>query len=357
MARVLLGMSGGVDSSVAALVLLEQGHEVIGATMRLVAGQAPGGRPNSCCSQKDVDDARSVCDKLGIRHVSFDLDDEFEREVIERWADAYESGLTPNPCIFCNRHMKFERFWDLAQKMGCEAMATGHYARTDLAGEQGRARLLRAKNLEKDQSYVLWTAPQDVLAHLILPLGEFSSKDEVRAKAEAAGLITARKRDSQDICFVPDGDWAAYLDRRRGHASEPGHIVDTGGRFLGWHGGQVRYTLGQRKGLGVQEGRRLYVVSKDAQGNTLVMGEEDELYSESFFAAEANWVSLAEPARPVEGEVAVCYQGRTHPCTVEVCAGGRLSIRCSHPVRAVAPGQSAVIYDGDTLICGGIILP
>ena len=358
MSRVLVAMSGGVDSSVAAKLLVDAGHEVVGATMRLVTNEVVGAAgSNTCCSLRDVEDARTVCERLGIVHHTFDLDDDFTEQVITRWVEAYEAGLTPNPCIWCNRHMKFELLWDLACKLGCDKLATGHYARVlhDPAG--GPARLAKARYLEKDQSYVLWPVRQEVLANLILPLGELSSKDEARAIATEAGLVTARKHDSQDICFVPDGDWPAYLDRWRGHPAEVGRIVDADGTVVGWHRGMARYTIGQRKGLGVSAGRRLYVVAKDAATNTVRVGDNDELFSSSFVATDAIWPAGEVPQGPVRGSVVGCYHGFEHACTVVSAGDATFRVECDKSVRAIAPGQSAVVYDGDVVLCGGIIAP
>ena len=358
MSRVLVAMSGGVDSSVAAKLLIDAGHDVVGATMRLVTNEVVGAAgSNTCCSLEDVADARAVCDMLGIPHHTFDLDDDFTEQVIERWVAAYEAGLTPNPCIWCNRYMKFELLWDLAQKLGCDKLATGHYARVLRDPSGGPARLAKARFLEKDQSYVLWPVRQEALRNLILPLGEFTSKDEVRSIAEASGFVTARKHDSQDICFVPDGDWPAYLDRWRGHPEKPGHIVDAEGNVVGWHRGMVRYTIGQRKGLGVSAGRRIYVVAKDAATNTVRVGDNDELLSTSFRAGEAIWPAGEVPSGTVRGEVVCCYNGFPHSCTVEPVGTDTFNVTCDKSVRAVAPGQSAVVYDGDVVICGGVILP
>ena len=358
MSRVLVAMSGGVDSSVAAKLLVDAGHEVVGATMRLVTNEVVGAKgSNTCCSLKDVEDARTVCERLGIAHHTFDLDDDFTEQVITRWVEAYEAGLTPNPCIWCNRYMKFELLWDLARKLGCDKLATGHYARVLHDPEGGPARLAKARFLEKDQSYVLWPVRQEVLRNLVLPLGELASKDEARAIAQEAGLVTARKHDSQDICFVPDGDWPAYLDRWRGRPEEVGRIVDADGTVVGWHRGMARYTIGQRKGLGVSAGRRLYVVAKDTVTNTVRVGGNDELMSDSFCATEAIWPAGMVPHEPVRGEAVCCYHGFAHACTVIPTAEGAFRVDCDKPVRAVAPGQSVVVYDGDVVLCGGVIAP
>ena len=356
MAKVLVGMSGGVDSSVAALLLRDAGHEVVGVTMRLATNDSLGiVGESTCCSTADVLDAQAVCDALGIRHVSFDLDEEFAEAVIRPFSDAYAAGLTPNPCIWCNRHLKFGLLWHIAQRMGCEALATGHYARVVRSEVDGCYELRQAADRDKDQSYVLYPIAPDVLPHVLLPLGELSGKEEVRARAAAAGLPTASKHESQDICFVPDGDYPAFLERFRDEELEPGRIVDQAGEVLGEHGGIERFTIGQRKGLAVSVGRRLYVLDKDPITRNVLVGPDDALLSCEFVVAEANWPSGEVVQAPFRGEVVTCYHGFRHACTVEPLGGDAFRIVCDAPVRAIAPGQSAVVYTGDRVVCGGII--
>ena len=355
MAKVLVGMSGGVDSSVAALLLRDAGHEVVGVTMRLATNDSLGiVGESTCCSTADVLDAQAVCDALGIRHVSFDLDEEFAEAVIRPFSDAYAAGLTPNPCIWCNRHLKFGLLWHIAQRMGCDALATGHYARV-VRGADGRCELRQAVDRDKDQSYVLYPIAPEVLPHVLLPLGELGGKEEVRAIAARAGLPTASKHESQDICFVPDGDYPAFLERFRGEALAPGRIVDEAGEVLGEHGGIERFTVGQRKGLAVSVGHRLYVVDKEPTTRDVVVGPNDALFSSAFAVAEANWPSGAVPQEPFRGEVVTCYHGFRHACTVEPQGSDAFHVVCDEPVRAIALGQSAVVYAGDRVVCGGII--
>ncbi len=355
MSKVLVAMSGGVDSSVCALELAEAGHEVVGATMRLLApGRFGVVGQSTCCSLEDVQGARLTCDKLGIRHVTFDLDDEFAEHVMAPFSDAYAAGLTPNPCILCNRHLKFDLLWRLGQQLGCDALATGHYARV-VRPEGQPAELHRARAADKDQSYVLYPVRQEVLAHLMLPLGEFASKEEVRERAEAAGLSSAHKHDSQDICFVPDGDYPAFLERFRGRALRHGQIVDEQGQVLGEHEGIERFTIGQRKGIGISGPGRLYVLSKEPQTARVVVGENERLGSNQIWVADANWLAGAAPEGAFRGQAVVCHHGIVHEVTVSPEGEGRFMAQSDAPIRAVAPGQSMVVYDGDRVVCGGVI--
>ncbi|MBQ6395103.1 MAG: tRNA 2-thiouridine(34) synthase MnmA [Atopobiaceae bacterium] len=361
MARILVALSGGVDSSVCALLFKQAGHECIGVTRRLVTNDSIGiiGE-TTCCSLSDILDARAVCGKLGIPHHVFDLDDVFTEHVILPFSDAYAAGLTPNPCILCNRHMKFDLLWTFAKQLGCDGMATGHYARV-VHTLDGTAELHRARDAAKDQSYVLYPCPQEVLRHLHLPLGDLSGKDETRRIAEENGLLTAHKQDSQDICFVPDGDYPAFLERFRKQPLVPGEIVDAQGTVLGTHPGIEHFTIGQRKGLDVSVGKRMYVVDKDPDTARITIDANEALFSDRFDAVDANWLDGAmpkpvdgEPAR-IEGEVVVCHHGIPHRAVVIPTGPDGFSVHALESIRAVAPGQSAVLYVGDKVFCGGAI--
>ena len=342
--KVLCAMSGGVDSSVCAKLLIDGGYEVVGATMRL--------HP---CAPGDAEDAAEVCRRLGIEHRVFDLSEEFTREVIDRFAAAYERGETPNPCIECNRHLKFGRLLEEAERAGCRYIATGHYARITRDEASGRYLLKRALHPEKDQSYVLYRLTQGQLSRTLFPLGELS-KDEVRAAAESAGFVTARKRDSQDICFIPDGDYSAYIRRHTGKDYPAGDFVGTDGRVLGRHSGIINYTVGQRRGLGISLGERAYVCGIDAAANTVTLGRNDELFTDTVHIRDINMVSLPDIEGSLRAEAKLRYSHRPQPVLVTRGGEDGLLLKFDTPQRAVTPGQSAVIYLGDTVVGGGVIV-
>ena len=349
--QILVAMSGGVDSAVAAATLVQQGHLCIGATMRLSTGKA-----GTCGSGAEAEDARRVAEKLHIPHKVFDFSADFEKQVIERFCTAYQQGKTPNPCIDCNRYMKFQKLYEQAKELGCDKVATGHYARVRYDEKSGRWQLLRARCLEKDQSYVLYTLSQEQLAASVFPLGEMESKGAVREKAAALGFENADKPDSQDICFVPDGDYAAFLEEHTGETAAPGDFVDGTGRVLGRHRGLIRYTVGQRKGLGLSLPAPLYVCEKRVEDNTVVLGEEQKLFKIELFATDFNWIACDPPKEPLPVTVMTRYRAREVAGDASVLPDGRVHIRCSQPVRAVTPGQAVVLYDGDRVVGGGKIL-
>ena len=291
--KALIAMSGGVDSSVAALLMKD--CDRIGCTMRLYDGEESEKQTNTCCSLDDVEDARAVCRRMGIPYYVFNFKDEFEKKIIRKFADSYRRGVTPNPCIDCNRYMKFERLLDRARELGCELVVTGHYARVEERG--GRYLLRKGLDESKDQSYVLYTLTQEQLAHIRFPLGGLS-KDEVRRIAQENGFINASKPDSQDICFVPDGDYAAFLERY-GAGTPAGDFVTPDGRVLGRHKGIAHYTIGQRKHLGIAVGAPIYVVRIDPIENTVVLGSEDLLFGTVCTVGDFNWISGEAPAEPI----------------------------------------------------------
>ena len=354
--KVLVGMSGGVDSSVAASLLLEQGYDVAGATLHLYNNEDAGiAKARTCCSLADVEDARSVARRLGIEHYVFNFGPEFRREVIDRFADGYARGDTPNPCIDCNRYIKFGKMLERAKLLGFDFIATGHYARGGFDEATGRRLLKKAADASKDQTYVLYPLTQDELAHTLFPLGGLT-KAEVRGLAEERGFVNARKPDSEDICFVPGGDYAAFLENVMGLKQEPGDFVDSAGNMLGRHRGQIRYTVGQRKGLGVSFGEPKYVVRKDAASNTVVLGGKGELLCGRCTVGGVNLIALDRLTEPVEAGVKARYSQEEAAAVLSPLPGGRMEVRFREPQRAVTPGQAAVFYRGDTVLGGGTIL-
>ena len=349
---VMMAMSGGVDSSVAALLLRQAGHDVRGATMVLRNDQE-----STCGSSRDVEDARAVCRRLDIPHDAFDLRDRFDAAVVRPFCDAYLEGRTPNPCIDCNRFLKFEALQKRRRELGFDYVATGHYARRRWDAATGRWQLLRACDPAKDQSYVLYHLTQDTLAHMLFPLGELT-KGEVRELARARGFVTAAKPESQDICFVPDGDYAGFIEGRCGAdtAFNPGEIVDREGRVLGEHAGLIRYTIGQRKGIGVAAREPLYVLGKDASANRLIVGFRDELLSSGVVARDVNLIGGDAWEAPREVQVKTHYRQRPVAATVEMSGDDELTVVFDELQGSAAPGQSAVLYDGDEVLGGGTIV-
>ena len=356
MGKALIAMSGGVDSSVSAALMLREGHECIGVNMKLWGGTLEDELgTKTCCSLRDAEDARSVCYKLGMKFHVFNFTEDFDREVIGRFVCAYEQGATPNPCIDCNKYMKFSRLYDRAKILGCDLIVTGHYARIEWSEDRGRWLLKKAKNVAKDQSYVLYFLTQEQLGRTRFPLGEFSSKDEIRAIAQAYGFITAKKQDSQDICFIPDGDYVNFLEGYTGKTYVPGEFVNTAGEVIGHHQGAIRYTIGQRRGLGQGFNGRAYVLRKDMENNRVVLGSNGELFSSRLIADSFNWSAIDTPAEPVRCKAKHRYQAKETPCTATVLPGGRVEIVFDEPVRALTVGQAVVLYDGDTVVGGGVI--
>jgi tRNA-specific 2-thiouridylase len=354
--KVMAAMSGGVDSSVAAALLTEQGFEVCGATLKLFSNEDIGldRITRTCCSLTDVEDARRVCYKLGIDHFVFNFGGLFGETVIGRFADAYRTGRTPNPCIDCNRFIKFDKLIERAALLGYDRIATGHYARIEYDGAAGRYLLKKAADPSKDQTYVLYALTQEQLKRTLLPLGGLT-KRAVRQMAEERELASAKKPDSQDICFVPDGDYAAFLENTLGVKSEPGPFTDLEGRGLGTHRGIIHYTIGQRKGLNMSFDRPKYIVRKDAQTNTVVLGDEKDLYSDTLTVLDVNLISVAEISEPMRATVKTRYSQKEAPATLYPPEVGKMTVRFDEPQRAITPGQAAVFYTGDTVIGGGTI--
>jgi tRNA-specific 2-thiouridylase len=341
-------MSGGVDSSVAAALLVEQGYEVVGVTMHLAGGSS------RCCSLDDADDARRVAESLGIRFYVANYTEQFRREVMEPFADAYLAGRTPIPCVACNRRFKFHHLLERARAFGATSVATGHYARLEDDGSGGR-RLLRGQDEGKDQSYFLFDLGQEQLAHACFPLGSLT-KDQVRERARGLGLATAEKPESQEICFVPDGDYAAIVEALRPDSLPgEGDVVDGDGRVLGRHSGVHRFTVGQRRGLGVSAARPLYVTQLDPITNQVTVGGVDELESAGAWIDAVSWVAGTPPAESIEASVRVRHRDEARAAKIEPGAGATAQVRFDQPVRAVTPGQAAVFYQGDTVLGGGWI--
>lgn len=343
MAKALIAMSGGVDSSAVALLMKKSGYECIGAMMRLHGGES-------------FEDARSVCDSLGISFCGLDFSSEFSQNVIEKFVHSYEIGETPNPCIECNRYMKFGILHKKAAELGCESIATGHYARVEFDSESGRYLLKKARNLAKDQSYVLYFLNQEQLARVRFPLGNYTNKEQVRALSAESGIPTADKGESQDICFVPNGDYVGFISRFTGREYPPGEFRDTNGNVLGQHRGIIGYTIGQRKGLGISYTEPLYVVGKSVLENAVTLSTERDLYSSKLTARDFNWISLAEPPRkPIFVRARTRYHGIEAEAEAVSNPDGTVTIRFAEPQRAISPGQAVVLYDGDVVIGGGTI--
>ena len=352
--KILIAMSGGVDSSVAAKLLCDAGNECIGCTMKLFDNCDAGlSRSRTCCSLDDIEDARSVAFSLGMRYYVFNFKDDFREKVIKKFASAYLAGQTPNPCIDCNRYMKFDKLYERARLLGCDKIATGHYARIEFDGE--KYLLKKARDESKDQSYVLYMLTHEQLAHTLFPLGELI-KSETRAIAEASKLTNAQKPDSQDICFVPDGDYAAAIERLSGKTSAPGNFIDTDGNVLGTHRGITHYTIGQHRGLGLALPERRYVCKIDAGSGTVTLGSGTELYSREVLVRDFNWISGEAPSGPIRCSAKIRYRQPEQAANVEPLSENEALIRFDTPQRAVTPGQSAVLYDDDTVLGGGIIV-
>ncbi len=346
--RVLVAMSGGVDSSAAAALLCQAGYDCDGAMLKLYRGD-----DSRCCSADDAEDARQAAARLGMRFYVFNETERFARCVMDVFAAEYAAGRTPNPCIECNRELKFGALLERALTLGYDYIATGHYARLDYDERSGKYRLLRGWERRKDQSYVLYQLTQHQLSHLLLPVGDHD-KEDIRALARQAGLDNADKGDSQDICFIPDGDYTAFL-RRQGVAMTEGDFVDSTGRVLGRHKGLPCYTVGQRKGLGVAAGKHVYVLSKNGADNTILLGDDEELFSPALTASRVNWISGETPTAPFRCAAKTRYSQTEAPCTVYPLPESRMRVVFDQPQRAITAGQAVVLYDGEEVLGGGTI--
>ncbi|HRI02577.1 MAG TPA: tRNA 2-thiouridine(34) synthase MnmA [Pyrinomonadaceae bacterium] len=366
--KIAVAMSGGVDSSAAAALLKEQGHELVGFTMQLwnqrrgVSVDENGDPlPSRCCSLDDVYDARRVAESLGFPFYVLNLEREFEESVVEPFIQSYLSGETPIPCVACNSRLKFASLDKMAISLGCEKVATGHYARVEYDEANHRYRLFRGRNHWKDQSYFLWELTQEQLSHAYFPLGEMQ-KEEVRDIAREAKLYTAEKQESQEICFVPDGKYSEFIDRyldhegRSAETPEGGDIVNTAGETIGNHTGIHRYTVGQRRGLGISNEKPLYVTQIERLKNQIIVGEEDELDSLEFVAKGVNWVAFDVPTEQVRANVKVRYRHEPAPATIHALPDNRARIVFDEPQRAITPGQATIFYNGDEVVGGGWIV-
>ena len=353
--KAVIAMSGGVDSSVAAYLMLERGFDCVGATMKLFDNDDAGvSREHSCCSLEDVEDARRVAWALHIPHHVFNFSDSFKEKVIDRFVAAYETGATPNPCIDCNRYLKFDRLYRRARELERDYVVTGHYARIEQDEATGRWLLKKAADPTKDQSYVLYSLTQEQLAHTLFPLGDYQ-KSQVREIAAQQGFVNANKHDSQDICFVPDGDYAAFIQRYTGRSYPPGDFVDQAGNVLGRHGGIVRYTVGQRRGLGIAAPAPLYVLGVNPADNTVTLGDNASLFTRALTARDINLISVPGIHRPMHLKAKIRYRQTEQWATVTQTDEDTLEVLFDEPQRAITKGQAVVLYDGDTVVGGGTI--
>lgn len=353
MAKAMIAMSGGVDSSVAALLMQDAGYECVGATMKLFDSTYMDEK-SSCVTDEDVKDAKKISEHLGMEHYVFNFADHFEECVIKKFVSAYENGMTPNPCIDCNRYLKFEKLFDAAKKLDCDVCITGHYAQVEYSEERGRWLLKKAVDPKKDQSYVLYSLNQEQLKMARFPLGRLE-KSKVREIAEANGFINANKGDSQDICFVPDGDYAAFIERYVGKTYPEGDFVSTDGKKLGTHRGIIRYTIGQRKGLYIPAPYPYYVCKVDPQNNTVTLGSEEDLRSTRLIAKGINLISVESITEPMRVKAKVRYRHTEQWATVRQLDEDTIEVVFDELQRAVTKGQSVVLYDGDIVVGGGII--
>ena len=333
MDRVLLGMSGGVDSSAAAIMLMEQGYEVIGATMKLWDPEDEEGQ-SKCCGDDSILDAKRVCDKLGIPHYTLNLKEEFQKCVINNFIEEYAKANTPNPCIECNKFLKFNYFYRKAKELDCKYIATGHYAKTEYSEKYNQYVLKKSNAGKKDQSYVLYNIPREIIENVLFPLGDFESKDQIRKIAEEHGLLTAKKPDSQEICFIPDDDYAKFLINK----------------------GIIHYTIGQRKGLGIAHETPLYVVDLDAQNNRLIVGEEEDIFTKTLYANDLNFTVDIDRTKPIKVSAKIRYGAKEGAATLYPEENGKVKVEFEEPQRAITRGQSVVFYIDDVLIGGGKII-
>ena len=352
--KALIAMSGGVDSSVAAYLMKKAGYDCLGTTMRLYRNNDIGlNNFHTCCSQKDIDDASEVAFSLGIPYEVLDFTFDFKEKIIGKFISTYENGGTPNPCIDCNKYMKFDKLLKFAEEKGMDYIVTGHYAKIEKQ-ENGRYFLKKAEDLSKDQSYVLYSLTQEQLKHILLPLGNMS-KSETRKIAEESGFSNSKKPDSQDICFVPDGDYVKFMENYTGKKYPEGDYMSADNKVLGRHKGAVRYTIGQRKGLGIALGEPAFVYKKDMELNEVFIGKEELLFKKVLIADELNWIAFEEPLKPIRVKAKTRYRQKEQSATVTPLGNKTVKIEFDEPQRAITVGQAVVMYDGDIVVGGGTI--
>jgi tRNA-specific 2-thiouridylase len=353
--KVVVGMSGGVDSSVAAYLLKEQGYDVIGVTMQIWQEQEVFeiSQEGGCCGLSAVEDARRVAHVLGIPYYVMNFREDFQKQVIDYFVSEYERGYTPNPCIACNRYVKWESLLHRALEIGADYIATGHYARIEQL-PNGRYSIRNSVTAAKDQTYALYNLTQDQLRRTLMPVGAYE-KPEIRRIAEEAGLPVASKQDSQDICFVPDHDYAGFIEQETGKTPLPGNFVDEDGNILGTHKGIVHYTIGQRKGLGITADAPLFVKELRTDTNEVVLCRSESLFTDTCYVSNVNYMAVEALSEPTEAVGKVRYSHKGAPCRIIPQSDGMLKCQFCEPQRAMTPGQAAVFYDGDHILCGGTI--